>query len=269
MTNILLVEMIHQRDTLRGAEADGREEVMAIQANGIGQKRLYFKRHFDTVARHYDRMNTLLSFGLHLLWKRRAVSMAGIRPGDRVLDLCGGTADMALLAARDLQGRGTVCLCDINMRMMELGRRKVEKKGRADRIAFFASDAELMGVGDEAFDVVAVGFGIRNLADMEKGLREIYRVLKPGGSFVCLEFSLPTAPAFRLLYDLYSFWVMPMAGKLMAGSKRAYTYLPESIRAFPSPAELLDIFRELGFESLSYKRLTNGIAVIYLARRPL
>lgn len=232
-------------------------------------KKRYVKCHFDTVARHYDRMNTLLSLGLHLLWKEKAVRILGVSPGERVLDVCGGTADLAIMAARALKGKGMVCLCDINMRMMEIGRKKVKRRALSGHIEFVMGDAELLGIKAEVFDGAMVGFGIRNLSDMYMGLGEIYRVLRPGGRFCCLEFSLPTAPLFRILYDVYSFWFMPLAGRILAGSRSAYTYLPQSIRAFPEPVEVLRILKAVGFQETSLRRLSNGIAIIYSAKKPL
>jgi demethylmenaquinone methyltransferase/2-methoxy-6-polyprenyl-1,4-benzoquinol methylase len=225
-------------------------------------------RHFNTVARKYDFMNTVLSFGMHLLWKRRAVRMLGPQRGDRVLDLCGGTGDLSILAAKETGPSGRVILCDMNPAMMESGRRKLGRNAVEGPIELVRGDAELLGFRSGQFDAVMVGFGIRNLTHMEKGLEEIFRVLKPGGSFMCLEFSRPVTAWFRRLYDLYSFHIMPLAGKILAGSREAYTYLPESIRVFPGPEELKEILERVGFEGVKYRRFTDGIAVVHTGRRP-
>jgi demethylmenaquinone methyltransferase/2-methoxy-6-polyprenyl-1,4-benzoquinol methylase len=221
-------------------------------------------QHFDTVARRYDLMNTLLSFGLHHLWKWTAVRRMGLKPGDRVLDVCGGTADLALLAARAVGPRGRVVVYDINRAMMEAGRPKVACSTLAPRVAFVQGDAEHLSCPDNSFDAAMVGFGIRNLTHPEVGFKEMHRVLKPGGKIMCLEFSQPVTPWFRGLYDFYSFRLMPAVGKLVVGSWQAYTYLPESIRMFSRPEELSAVLGSLGFTGVSYRRLTNGIAVIHL-----
>ena len=225
-------------------------------------------QHFDTVARKYDLMNSLLSFGLHHLWKRAAVRMLELKPGDRVLDVCGGTADLALRAARAIGSTGRVIVYDINWAMMAAGWPKVANSPLAPRIGYIQGDAERLSCPDASFDAAMVGFGIRNLTRPEVGFREMFRVLKPGGKMMCLEFSKPKTPWFRGLYDFYSFYLMPVAGKIMVGSWDAYTYLPESIRRFSQPEELSAILTGIGFTQVRYRRLTNGIAVIYLGVKP-
>ncbi|OGR30827.1 MAG: UDP-3-O-(3-hydroxymyristoyl)glucosamine N-acyltransferase [Desulfobacca sp. RBG_16_60_12] len=225
-------------------------------------------QHFDTVARKYDLMNTLLSFGLHHLWKRAAVRMMGLKPGDRVLDVCGGTADLALRAARVIGDTGRVMVYDINRAMMAAGWPKVAGSSLAPRIGYIQGDAERLACPDAGFDAAMVGFGIRNLTHPEVGFQEMFRVLKPGGTMMCLEFSRPKTAWFRRLYDLYSFYVMPAAGRIMVGSWDAYTYLPESIRMFSQPEELSGLLTAIGFTRVRYRRLTNGIAVIHLGVKP-
>jgi demethylmenaquinone methyltransferase / 2-methoxy-6-polyprenyl-1,4-benzoquinol methylase len=225
-------------------------------------------RHFDSIARHYDFMNTLLSFGAHLLWKRWTVPMLGLKPGDRVLDVCGGTADLAILAARVVGPSGRVIVYDINRAMMREGRRKVKALGLQDIVRFVQGDAESISLGQAAFDAAMVGFGIRNLTHMERGFQEMHRALKPGGKMACLEFSRPVTPWFRWLYDVYSFHIMPAVGKVLAGSRQAYTYLPESIRVFPGPEELAGLLVRLGFRQVWHRLLTDGIAAIHLGVKP-
>jgi demethylmenaquinone methyltransferase/2-methoxy-6-polyprenyl-1,4-benzoquinol methylase len=230
-------------------------------------KRRLVQDHFDTVAPRYDLTNTLLSFGLQHVWKRNAVAMLKLKPGARVVDVCGGTADLALLAARPVSSAGRVVVYDFNRAMMALGQAKVNEAGLAHTIAFVQGDAENLALADGSFDAAMVGFGIRNLSDMEQGLREMHRVLKPGGRIMILEFSHPTNPWFKALYDFYSFTVMPLVGQIMVGSWQAYTYLPESIRLFPSPGELSVTLRGLGFSEITYRPLSNGIAVAHVARK--
>jgi len=227
-------------------------------------KGLLVRKHFNTVAARYDLMNTLLSFGLHHLWKRTAVKMLGLKPGDRVLDVCGGTGDLALLAARVVGGRGRVCIYDINRAMLAAGRPKVARSPLAGRIVYLQGDAERLSCPDRSFDAAMVGFGIRNLTHPEKGFQEMHRVLKPGGRIMCLEFSQPTWAWFRWLYDLYSFYFMPLAGRIMVGSWQAYTYLPESIRMFSRPQEVSGVLAQIGFSQVRFRRLTNGIAAVHV-----
>jgi len=224
-------------------------------------------RHFNAVADKYDFMNTLLSFGIHHLWKRTSVKMLELREGDAVIDICGGTGDLSLLAAKDTGRSGNIVLYDMNKAMMERGRPKVGNSLFSENISFVQGDAEKISFPDCSFDAATVGFGIRNLAHLESGLKEMYRILKPGGKFMCLEFSRPTAPLFRRMYDFYSFYIMPFLGQLIVGSRQAYTYLPESIRLFPLPSELSTILEDVGFSDVRYRRLTNGIAVVHLASK--
>jgi demethylmenaquinone methyltransferase/2-methoxy-6-polyprenyl-1,4-benzoquinol methylase len=224
-------------------------------------------QHFNTVAAKYDFMNTLLSFGIHYLWKRTAIEMLHLKRGDRVLDVCGGTGDLAVLATRTMDFSGKVIIYDINRKMMQVGRSKRNRSARRNRIEFIQGDAESISFPDDTFDVAMVGFGIRNLTHMDLGFKEMHRILKPRGKIMCLEFSKPTASLFRWMYDVYSFHVIPFLGKVLVGSREAYTLLPESIRMFPLPEELSALLREIGFHNITYRRLTNGIAVVHVAEK--
>jgi len=229
----------------------------------VREKAAYVLRHFNSIAVKYDSMNTILSFGLHYLWKRQSVKALGLKPGYRVIDVCGGTGDLSILAARAVGPMGRVVLYDINRAMIEGARSKVSRASLADRIISVQGDAESLSLPEGRFDAAMVGFGIRNLTHMERGLAEMHRVLKPGGWMMCLEFSIPTSSWFRFLYDIYSFHIMPLAGKLLAGTREAYLYLPVSIRKFPPPYEFAAMLKEVGFSKVTYRSLTNGIAVIY------
>lgn len=229
----------------------------------IGEKALLVLRHFNSIANKYDFMNTLLSLGIHYFWKRKAVRRMSLKRGGLVLDVCGGTGDLAIRAARITGDQGRVVLYDINMTMIENGRPKIEKAGLWDRIHCVQGDAEAICFSDQIFDAAMIGFGIRNVTDMQRGLAEMHRILKPGGTFMCLEFSLPTATWFCSLYEFYSFRVMPALGKLLAGTRDAYLHLPESIRMFPSPDAFAGMMMKAGFDAVKYERMTNGIAVVY------
>lgn len=223
----------------------------------------WVRRHFNTVAQKYDFMNTVLSFGTHYLWKQIAVRMMNLQPGDRVIDVCGGTADLALLAAKDVGATGEVILYDINWAMLKMGRPKVERSPFASNVKYVQGNAEQISFADCSFEGAMVGFGIRNLTNPQVGFKEIHRVLKPGGILMCLEFSEPVTPWFRWLYDFYSFYIMPAVGKILGGCAPAYTYLPESIRLFPKPEQLSATMEEIGFSAVTFRRLTDGIAVIH------
>ncbi|MEZ4525446.1 MAG: bifunctional demethylmenaquinone methyltransferase/2-methoxy-6-polyprenyl-1,4-benzoquinol methylase UbiE [Desulfobacterales bacterium] len=232
------------------------------------QKAERVRRHFNSVAAKYDMMNTLLSMGIHYLWKYQGIQMIGLKPGDKVLDVCGGTGDLSILADKKTGPSGKVILYDINWEMMKAGREKSSSAFHRKRIAYVQGDAEQICFPDNTFDAVMVGFAIRNITHMKQAFREMHRVLKPGGRFLCLEFSKPIWPWFRFLYDFYSFHIMPFLGELIVGSKTAYTCLPETIRLFLLPDELSEVFRETGFSEVNFSLLTNGIAVAHTGRKP-
>jgi demethylmenaquinone methyltransferase/2-methoxy-6-polyprenyl-1,4-benzoquinol methylase len=219
-------------------------------------------RHFDTIATRYDIMNTILSAGIHYAWKRRTVEMLRIKPEDKILDVCGGTGDIARLSASRTGENGMSLVYDINWKMIQQGKKKLMKG-----VGFVQGDAECISFPDGSFDAVSIGFGIRNVTHLESGFREIFRVLKKGGTMCCLEFSRPDNTFFRIFYDFYSFRIMPLIGGLITGSKEAYTAFPETIRAFPLPGELRRILEDIGFREIRIKKLTNGIAVIHSARK--
>ena len=255
--------MDSDKPPFRLEDSGGKMTFFGCRKIPIQKKAGYVRKHFDSVAGKYDFMNTILSFGLHYLWKKWAVDTLQLKPGDWVLDVCGGTADLSILAARATRPEGRVILYDINRAMIEGGKPKVAQASLGGRICYVQGDAELLSFPQDRFEAAMVGFGIRNLTYMEKGLAEMHRVLKPGGKLMCLEFSLPTSSCLRRLYDFYSFRIMPWAGKLLAGSREAYLYLPESIRKFPPPDELTVLLQNIGFSPVTYRRLTHGIAVIY------
>ena len=245
-----------------------RDEVSyGYRTVAAADKRRLVGQHFEKIARRYDLADALLSFGLHFLWRRSAIRRLALKRGDNVLDLCGGTADLALRAARSVTPGGTVTVCDISRAMMLEGRQKASRSGYRETVSCVQGDAEMLPLPGNTFDAVTVGFGVRNLVHLERGLREIFRVLKCGGKLMILEFSVPRTGWIRHLYNLYSFSVMPFAGKVVTGSAEPFKYLAESIRVFPAPEALKATLEASGFAHVTFQRLNNGIVVVYLATR--
>lgn len=255
--------MISRESEKQQPQENGRTTNFGYRKIAVEEKAGYVLRHFNSIAGRYDLMNTLLSLGIHYLWKRKAVKMTGLKYGGLAIDVCGGTGDLSVRAAKVMGRRGRVILYDINLSMLENGLPKIIKASMEQQIQCVQGDAESLSFPDDLFDAAMIGFGIRNVTDMEQCLREIHRVLKPGGRFMCLEFSIPAPSWFRLLYDFYSFRIMPVLGKMIAGTREAYLHLPESIRMFPLPDVFRRMVEEAGFDDVSYRRLTNGIAVVY------
>lgn len=207
-------------------------------------------------------MNDLMSFGLHRLWKRYAMAVSGIRAGQKVLDLAGGTGDMATLILPKVGSEGAVVLCDINEAMLNNGRDRLTDKGLVGNIYYVQGNAESLPFDEDQFDCITMAFGLRNVTDKEKALASMLRSLKPGGRSVVLEFSNPQdwiAPA----YDLYSFKVLPVLGKLVAGDSASYSYLAESIRMHPDQETLKEMMKRVGFERCDYFDLSAGIVSVH------
>lgn len=238
------------------------------------------QRMFTAIARWYDLNNTVLSFGLHHRWKRQVLdviippggSACGVRSGEvlaeprYILDIGAGTADLALLIESRLQPGGHVIAADLNHAMLVEGRKKVARQGRWDRITCMEVNAEHLSFPDGSFDAVTTGFCMRNVGDLQRALQEIQRVLKPGGRFVCLEFSHPNRAWLRSLYDWYSFTLLPKVGTMVAhDTTGVYEYLPASIRTFPDQETLCERLRQAGFREVTYRNLTGGIVAIHSA----
>src|ERR1700690_2503552 len=199
---------------------------------------------FTSVARKYDLMNDLMSFGAHRLWKRFALSLTGLRPGQRALDVAGGTGDLARGLLRQVGKEGQVVLSDVNPRMLEVGRDRLLDEGYVANLQCIVADAERLPFADDSFDCVTIGFGLRNVTDKAAALRSMHRVLKPGGQLLVLEFSTPVAPGLKPLYDAYSFKVLPALGRWVAKDADSYRYLAESIRMHPDQETLLGMLKD-------------------------
>jgi demethylmenaquinone methyltransferase/2-methoxy-6-polyprenyl-1,4-benzoquinol methylase len=223
---------------------------------------------FARVARNYDLMNDLMSGGLHRLWKSDFVSEIALPKSAipyALLDVAGGTGDIARKAL-EAAGSGTrAVICDISVEMMEAGRSRADRFG--DRLSFAQGNAEYLPFADRSFDAYTIAFGIRNVTHIDKALAEAFRVLKPGGRFLCLEFSSVEMPLLDTLYDAYSFTAIPALGALVAGDAASYRYLVESIRRFPDQKTFMQLIETAGFERVRYRNLTGGIAAIHSAWR--
>ncbi len=221
---------------------------------------------FDSVASRYDIMNDLMSAGLHRLWKRFTIGHAGVRPGDVVLDLAGGTGDLARAFATKVGPEGHVVLADINAAMLEQGRKRLVDAGVAGNVTLAQVDAQQLPFADHTFDCITMAFGLRNVTDKDAALRSMYGTLKPGGKAMILEFSEPYK-AIKPAYDLYSFRVLPMLGKLIAKDADSYRYLAESIRVHPDQATLQSMMEDAGFERCRYHNLAAGIVALHIGYR--
>jgi len=220
---------------------------------------------FDSVAERYDLMNDLMSFGLHRLWKRFTVAQSGVRPGQAVLDVAGGTGDLAHGFAERVGDRGRVILVDINRAMLNVGRRRLADRGFVGNVVFVQADAEALPFGDDYFDCISIGFGLRNVTHMDRALVSMLRVLKPGGCLLVLEFSQPSLPLMTKVYDAYSFNVLPLLGRYVANDERSYRYLAESIRKHPDQETLKSMIEDAGFERVSYFNLSAGVVALHKA----
>ncbi|MGV6858152.1 MAG: bifunctional demethylmenaquinone methyltransferase/2-methoxy-6-polyprenyl-1,4-benzoquinol methylase UbiE [bacterium] len=218
---------------------------------------------FHSVAGKYDIMNDVMSMGVHRYWKKFTLDQAAARPGQRVLDLAGGTGDLAKTFARQVGREGEVVLADINSSMLTEGRKRMADAGIAGNIRYAQVNAECLPFPDDHFDIVTIAFGLRNVTDKDAALRSMCRCIKPGGKLLVLEFSKPTSTTLEKVYDLYSFKALPLMGKLIANDEESYRYLAESIRMHPDQETLKGMMESAGFSHCDYHNLTGGIVALH------
>ena len=223
---------------------------------------------FHSVADNYDLMNDLMSAGIHRLWKHMTIEMSGVRKGHKVLDIAGGTGDLAAKFSKIVGSEGSVVLADINESMLKVGRDRLIDRGITENVTFSQADAQYLPFPDNTFNVITIAFGLRNVTDKDMALRSMLRVLKPGGKLLILEFSKPTSSLLSKIYDTYSFNVLPRLGKVFANDSDSYKYLAESIRMHPDQSTLLQMLDSAGFENTDFHNITGGVVALHRGIKP-
>lgn len=218
---------------------------------------------FHSVAEKYDVMNDLMSFGIHRLWKKMAIDLLGVHKGQVILDIAGGTGDLTAKISEKIGKTGKIILSDINSSMLSVGRDRMIDKRIFENIAFAQANAEILPFADNTFDRLIIGFGLRNVTDKDAALRSMYRVLKPGGRALILEFSKPTLPGLKSIYDVYSFTILPWLGKKILNDADSYRYLAESIRMHPDQETLKNMMQNTDFENVDVHNLSGGIVAVH------
>ncbi|MBE1277064.1 MULTISPECIES: bifunctional demethylmenaquinone methyltransferase/2-methoxy-6-polyprenyl-1,4-benzoquinol methylase UbiE [Enterovibrio] len=252
-------------DTTQGVtqDADQNTTHFGFQTIAKEDKVSMVANVFHNVAAKYDIMNDVMSMGIHRIWKRFTIDCSGVRPGHRVLDLAGGTGDLTAKFSRIVGDKGQVILADINNSMLNVGRDKLRDIGIVGNVNYVQANAEELPFPDDYFDCITIGFGLRNVTDKDKALRSMYRVLKPGGRLLVLEFSKPIVEPLSKVYDAYSFHLLPKMGELIANDAESYRYLAESIRMHPDQETLKGMMEDAGFEQTKYFNLTGGIVALH------
>ncbi|MBG6030845.1 bifunctional demethylmenaquinone methyltransferase/2-methoxy-6-polyprenyl-1,4-benzoquinol methylase UbiE [Proteus hauseri] len=226
-------------------------------------KQTMVARVFHSVASKYDLMNDLMSFGVHRIWKRYTIEASGVRRNQRVLDLAGGTGDLTAKFSRLVGENGEVVLADINDSMLKMGREKLRDHGIVGNVNYVQANAEELPFPDNHFDCITISFGLRNVTDKAKALRSMFRVLKPGGRLLVLEFSKPVLDPLSKIYDAYSFHILPRIGQVIVNDAESYRYLTESIRMHPDQETLKGMMEEAGFDQVTYTNMTGGIVALH------
>lgn len=251
----------------RMTDRDTQKTHFGFEEVPVAEKARRVGKVFSSVAHNYDVMNDLMSMGIHRVWKRFTIDLADVRPGERVLDLAGGTGDLTRSFARQVGDAGRVLLGDINAEMLTEGRRRLEDAGVLGGIDYVQANAECLPFADESLDCITMAFGLRNVTDKDAALASMYRCLRPGGRLLVLEFSKPLHEGFSRLYDAYSFSVLPLLGRFVARDEAAYRYLAESIRKHPDQETLKGMMETAGFARVQVYNLTGGIVALHRGYR--
>ncbi|MGQ3889635.1 bifunctional demethylmenaquinone methyltransferase/2-methoxy-6-polyprenyl-1,4-benzoquinol methylase UbiE [Legionella sp. CNM-1927-20] len=220
---------------------------------------------FQSVAKNYDLMNDLMSLGIHRLWKRFTIELSQVKPGQTVLDLAGGSGDLTRLLSQKVGDQGQIVLADINSAMLNVGRDRLINEGLVNNITYVQANAEILPFHNNSFHCITIAFGLRNVTNKEAALRSMFRVCKPGGKLLVLEFSMPNVPGLKTIYDWYSFNILPKLGQFIAHDADSYKYLAESIRMHPDQENLKKLIEEAGFEDCQYLNLSGGIVALHIA----
>ena len=244
---------------------DEQQTHFGFQTVPIQEKQGKVAEVFHSVAQQYDLMNDLMSFGIHRWWKRFAVELSRAKKGQCVLDLAGGSGDLARLLAHAVGPSGQVVLADINASMLARGRDRLIDSGLVQSVYYVQANAECLPFSDNHFDCITMGFGLRNVTDKSAALRSMYQVCRPGGKIMILEFSAPVLPGLQPIYDWYSFHVLPKIGQWVAQDEDSYRYLAESIRMHPTQEELKTMIEAVGFSDCRYHNLSGGIVALHIA----
>lgn len=238
-----------------------------FQTVAVDEKEKKVGAVFHSVAKNYDLMNDLMSLGIHRLWKSFSIAISGVRAGQTVLDLAGGSGDLTRLLSQRVGENGRVYLADINAAMLSVGRDRLIDLGLSENIRFVQANAERLPFANNHFDCITMAFGLRNVTNKQAALESIFRVCKPGGRIMVLEFSTPTAPLLKPVYDWYSFNLLPQLGGWFANDRESYQYLAESIRMHPAQDELKGMIEQAGFEDCHYHNLSGGIVALHIAHK--
>ncbi|MEW6087900.1 MAG: bifunctional demethylmenaquinone methyltransferase/2-methoxy-6-polyprenyl-1,4-benzoquinol methylase UbiE [bacterium] len=245
---------------------------MVLEMNRPENKEIkhnYVRKMFNTIAPSYDLMNTVSSFGIHYMWRNKAVRLAGVKSGYNVLDVCCGTGDFSIASAKAVGSAGKVTGLDFSSGMLKQAKEKIKGRPFENNISFQEGDAEKLPFPDNKFDVATVGCGIRNLTSLEQGFSEMRRVVKPGGRVVCLDLGRPVIPIFQHIYIFYFFKVVPFLGQIVSNQREAYTYLPHSLHSFPGQEELKKIMEKVGLKDVRYWNLFGGAMAIHIGIKSL
>lgn len=244
------------------------KEGHVVREGGSAEKRRYVRGMFNAIARRYDLLNHILSAGLHLRWKRFAAAASQVPRDGRALDVCSGTGDLAFLLSSHVGPEGLVVGVDFAPEMLRIAQERASLRPHFRAVQFVCADAEQLPFRDGSFDAVTIGFGIRNVVAVDQALREMFRVLRPGGRLVVLEFSRPVPRLVRFLYNLYSATLIPWIGRILSGHPNAYRYLPTSIRSWPDPVAFTHLLEAAGFQPLNCRLLCTGIAALHVVAKP-